>query len=82
MRSVLTDALDNGNNMSEHRQAVNAIVEIVSVVEGFRVEDYGYLDGTLSVSDGRSVVNTRKPAGCSIRRNAPIADHNSMCGAL
>lgn len=37
-------------------QAVSAAVDIASISEGFREGDYGYLDGTLSVSPVISLV--------------------------
>lgn len=54
MHSALVNALAPDNSLSQ-RQAVNAIVELVSISENFRKEDYEFIDATLSVSSLRAL---------------------------
>lgn len=60
LANVLDDDSDNGQKQESHRQAVNAAVEIVSISETFRKEDYTFLESFTMVSfyDARAIGST------------------------
>lgn len=54
VHSVVANALDHEDS---HHKAVDAVVEIVSISDGFRGEDYNSLDSTLMVCAASLAVN-------------------------